>query len=336
MRTPTRFTLALVVLLACACAARAQEAAQAQETPAAPWVAVSPEGEEFSVKMPKTPAPQDVSAQWGGVFFSGRRYESAGDDSNRYAVLSLALTSDRGVRLLPESYHEAGLPEGQLFLDLVADFAWELIVKPELEEAVRRKEKPEPSASFIRFFNLGSRPAREYRMWLRERGGPVYVYSDGLRAYVATAFGPDSQSPALKQFVESFAAGSKTPKLPEPVTPKADPVLPGGTGTGAGANVDYSKPFKPGDVMKKAVPTSKPEPGFTEHARRFNITGTVRLRAVLAAMGRVERISVVKWLPHGLTQKAIEAAKHIQFEPAQKDGRAVSQWVTLEYNFNIY
>ena len=371
-KTPTRFALALCALLLCAWAARAQEAAPA-EKPAAPWVSVSPEGEEFVVKMPRAPAPAEVRASAGGAFVSGRRYEVAGDDSSTYAVWSLTFTGAKGSRLLPDEYEKEGAPAGEAFLDAVADFAWDSIVVPELEEAARRNEKPFPSASFIRFFDLGPRRAREYRMWLRERGGPVYVYSDGLRAYVVTAFGPDPQSPALKQFVESF--GMKTASPPTPVTIKVDPALSGGgaksagpgygngmgtgmgtgmgpgagtgAGTGAGvgggatkdnagAPVDYSRPFKPGDVTKKAVLTAKPEPGFTESARKFNVAGTVRLRAVLSASGKVERIYVVKWLPHGLTERAIAAAKQIRFTPAQKDGLAVSQYVTLEYNFNIY
>jgi hypothetical protein len=41
-------------------------------------------------------------------------------------------------------------------------------------------------------------------------------------------------------------------------------------------------------------------------------------------------------LPEGLTEQAIEAARDIEFKPASKDGRPVSQYVTVEYNFNIY
>jgi len=80
----------------------------------------------------------------------------------------------------------------------------------------------------------------------------------------------------------------------------------------------------------------KPPPGFTEEARLDEVTGVVRLRAVLTADGKVTNVSVVKGLPQGLTEKASDAARHILFFPAFKDGRAVSQWVTLEYNFNIY
>ena len=100
--------------------------------------------------------------------------------------------------------------------------------------------------------------------------------------------------------------------------------LEGGGGPGAsGDGIDYTRTFKP-------------EPGFTIWARRFNVTGTVRLRAILHNTGAIQSISVVKSLPHGLTEKAIAAARQIRFEPAQKDGRPVSQYVVLEYNFNIY
>ncbi len=109
---------------------------------------------------------------------------------------------------------------------------------------------------------------------------------------------------------------------------------PGGGGGGGPEN--YSRTFKINEVTQRAVITFKPEPGFTEEARRNNVTGIVRLRAVLSASGEVTGISVVKPLPDGLTEKAIQAARQIKFRPAQKDGHVVSQYVVLEYNFNIY
>jgi TonB family protein len=117
-----------------------------------------------------------------------------------------------------------------------------------------------------------------------------------------------------------------------------DPVEGGGGpgGGGGGERTDYSRNFKPREVSVRAVIISKPEPGFTEDARKENVTGTVRLRAVLSASGDVTNISVVKGLPGGLTEKAITAAKQIKFRPATKDGHTVSQYVTLEYSFNIY
>jgi TonB family protein len=93
--------------------------------------------------------------------------------------------------------------------------------------------------------------------------------------------------------------------------------------------------FRPSEVVTRAVIYSKPEPGFTEEARLKNTSGMVRLRAVLAADGRVRNIAVVRSLPDGLTERCIGVARQIKFKPAQRDGHAVSQYVTLEYNFYI-
>lgn len=90
------------------------------------------------------------------------------------------------------------------------------------------------------------------------------------------------------------------------------------------------------EVSVKARVLSKPEPLYTEEARSKQITGTVVLRAIFAANGRVVGIHAVSGLPHGLTERAIDAARQIKFVPAIKDGRPVSMFIQLEYNFNLY
>ncbi|MER3428281.1 MAG: hypothetical protein C4334_09290 [Pyrinomonas sp.] len=109
----------------------------------------------------------------------------------------------------------------------------------------------------------------------------------------------------------------------------------GGGGSGGGTGDDVG-PFPASRVTQKAVILSKPEPLYTEEARKNNITGTVVLRAVLASNGEVTNIQPIQRLPYGLTERAIAAAKQIKFRPAMKDGRPVSQYVRLEYTFNIY
>jgi TonB family protein len=59
------------------------------------------------------------------------------------------------------------------------------------------------------------------------------------------------------------------------------------------------------------------------------------LRCIFAADGRVRNIKVIKGLPNGLTERAIEAARLIKFIPATKDGKPVSMWMQLEYNFDL-
>ena len=90
------------------------------------------------------------------------------------------------------------------------------------------------------------------------------------------------------------------------------------------------------EVDRKAVILSKPLPSYTEEARWNRVDGSVVLRMVLTADGKVRHMFVVKGLPDGLTENAIAVANRVKFEPAIKDGQPVSQFVTLEYTFSIY
>jgi TonB family protein len=80
---------------------------------------------------------------------------------------------------------------------------------------------------------------------------------------------------------------------------------------------------------------SKPEPEYSEQARENKTEGSVILYVVLRADGEVGDVAVLKGLPDGLNDKAIEAARGIKFEPAQKDGRPVSQSLRVEYIFSL-
>lgn len=94
--------------------------------------------------------------------------------------------------------------------------------------------------------------------------------------------------------------------------------------------------FAQSQVTSRAVITSKPEPAYTRAARESGLSGLVRLRVVLAADGTVKHVLVLLPLGHGLSESAVKAARGIKFRPATLDGRPVSQYSILEYNFNVY
>jgi TonB family protein len=94
--------------------------------------------------------------------------------------------------------------------------------------------------------------------------------------------------------------------------------------------------FNATEVTRKAQILARPEPTYTESARKFGVQGTVRLSGRLSNDGTVTNVIILIRLPHGLTRKALEAFHAVSFEPAQKDGCKVSQYVTIDYNFNIY
>src|SRR3954469_4352002 len=135
---------------------------------------------------------------------------------------------------------------------------------------------------------------------------------------------------AAAERLEALAGSVQGGPLPEQARELADTLrVYGSVPGGRSAEV-----FREAEVTTKAILTYFPGPGFTDEARRNKVYGVVRLRAVLAADGRVKNILVIKGLPDGLTQAAVEAARGIRFKPASIDGRPVSQFVVLEYNFN--
>jgi TonB family protein len=109
---------------------------------------------------------------------------------------------------------------------------------------------------------------------------------------------------------------------------------PGCCGPGGGS--DDGGTFAGSQVEQRARVLFKPEPQYTEEARKNQITGTVVLRVIFASNGEVVQIRAVRALPFGLTERAITAARQIKFVPAVKGGRPVSMFMQLEYNFNLY
>ena len=107
-------------------------------------------------------------------------------------------------------------------------------------------------------------------------------------------------------------------------------------GSGYGCAMRYAhRVYDPEDVDVQAQIVSRPEPMYTEEARLNRVTGQVTLRAVLTDRGQVEGIQVVKDLTDGLTDRAEDAARQIEFVPAMKNGRPVSQRILITYNFDL-
>ncbi|MDX6443313.1 MAG: hypothetical protein QOH71_387 [Blastocatellia bacterium] len=98
---------------------------------------------------------------------------------------------------------------------------------------------------------------------------------------------------------------------------------------------DADRIYKGKEVDKRVSVKKKPEPSYTDYARNHGVQGTVVLRCIFSSTGQVTNIHVVKGLPDGLTERAIDAAKRIKFKPAMKDGQPVSMWMELQYNFHL-
>ena len=79
----------------------------------------------------------------------------------------------------------------------------------------------------------------------------------------------------------------------------------------------------------------KAPPLYTEKARQERVQGLVILRLVIDASGEVAEVDVLKGLPFGLTDSAIEAVKHWKFEPATHQGKPVAVLYNITINFRL-
>src|SRR5438132_9035736 len=76
--------------------------------------------------------------------------------------------------------------------------------------------------------------------------------------------------------------------------------------------VNGERVYRPREVDSKAIVIKKPEAVFVQEARKRAIEGTVVLRAIFNASGKVTDITVISGMSYGLTESAIKAARKIK------------------------
>jgi TonB family protein len=105
---------------------------------------------------------------------------------------------------------------------------------------------------------------------------------------------------------------------------------PGSTaGTGGGV-------FRVGGGVSAPVVIYKPEPEYSEEARKVKHQGVVLMAVIVGPDGRPRDLRILRPLGMGLDEKALEAVRTWRFEPAKKDGVPVAVLVNIEVGFNLY
>jgi TonB family protein len=153
--------------------------------------------------------------------------------------------------------------------------------------------------------------------------GMVQFFATENRLYEFRAYGVPLDDERMTRFFSSVSLKRK------------DDSIEVFDGPGSFFDLDVGEIYKGPDVDSKVVIHSKPEPIYRDEARIDRARGRVVLRCIFTSRGTVANIFVIKGLPGGLTESAIEAARKIKFTPAVKDGHPVAMWMQLEYNFNF-
>jgi len=79
-----------------------------------------------------------------------------------------------------------------------------------------------------------------------------------------------------------------------------------------------------------------PNPSYTSAARIAGFQGTLVLSVTISPEGSAQDIQIVKGVPYGLNQSAIQAVSRWNFKPALLAGQAVPALTPIQVSFRLY
>jgi len=94
-------------------------------------------------------------------------------------------------------------------------------------------------------------------------------------------------------------------------------------------------PLRVGGDVKAPTIITKVEPQYPEVARKARISGIVIVECTINKNGDVTDVHVLKPLPFGLDQAAVEAVRRWKFRPGTLNGQPVDVLFNLTVNFKL-
>jgi TonB family protein len=154
---------------------------------------------------------------------------------------------------------------------------------------------------------------------------------------------PQQQEELLKPRAKKVPIPDPTPDEPEPIRiveevqqeldiPVDDAIF--GIPDGPPA-AEPDGPILVGGDVKPPERVYAPQPTYTEIARKARIQGVVIVQAIIDREGNVTNVKVLKGLPMGLEEAAVEAMKQWKFKPATLNGKPVTVYYNLTVNFKL-
>jgi hypothetical protein len=318
------------------------------------WETLQPEGEEFSVSMPKNATSETTKFPYHKMEITARLYLASTTSGP-----VLAIASFNGIKANPAMYTEF-----QRFNSYVDAF------KTFFPSKVRPKE------AIVKLTQIGNNTfhgytGREYRMSIGDLSGTVFAYATKKRFYTIISLNTKKDEALQDKFLSSFYLPDKPtevttsvastqegnePKLPEtpanPNEPKPEGAPPTGVAptvmpeTGSeqpaqptapnnqnptptardNANPPGRPPIQGGVLNGKAIYLPLPEipPG--------DASGTVMVQVLVDEQGSVVAARAVNG-PAQLQVAAVNAARLARFTPTMLMGEPVKVSGTLVYNF---
>jgi TonB family protein len=345
MNTNRFRTLALTSMFVLLVAAASQPTAQAQAAgDNLTWQTFSPEGEEFSVLMPKDPKFEEGQEPYHRMTLNTRLYLSAHD---RGPVLAVASFS--GIKANSAMYTE--FQRLNSYVDAFKNW---------FPQKVRGKDAV-AKLTLVGAKVLNGNAGREYRVTIGDLSGTAQMYATRKRFYALVVLNTKKDDEMTERFLSSLV-------LPEKVAPTVVAVTPQTTEMGVTTVVGTSarqpknensdeatKPAavaaaseaKPGESTPAEKPGERapisggvlngkavylPAPDYPAIAAQAHAAGTVTVQVLIDEVGNI--ISAHAVSGHPLLQAvSVAAARQARFSPTNLMGEPVKVSGVIVYNF---
>lgn len=115
----------------------------------------------------------------------------------------------------------------------------------------------------------------------------------------------------------------------------------GGVGSGTGAGVGPGEGggiggvFSVGGGVSNPVALYRPDPEYSEEARKAKLQGTVLLQVIVDENGRVRNPKVLRSLGLGLDEQSVKMILTWKFKPAMKAGKPVAVSILVDTSFRL-
>ena len=334
------WALAIVVLAALSVSGQVQKSAGDW----ADWETISPEGEEFTVSMPKNPTTETTKFPYHKMELNARSYLATQTNGPVFAIISLS-----GIKSTPAVYSD--FTRFNSYIDAFKDY---------FPPKVRTKD-----TAITKLVLVSSRPfhghtGRSYKVTIGELSGVAHAFATRKRFYVIVslntkdealqdkflssfvlperqveppkiASAPNPEKPAENAQQQGQTAENEKPLDPNATQPGAEGSTEGEKPNTANANnankqPDVKKPINGGMLNGKAIYLPQPEAGSAE------ATGVVLVQVLIDEQGTVVEAKAISG-PQHLQAAAVNAAKLARFSPTTLMGEPVKVAGTISYNF---
>jgi TonB family protein len=332
--------LSLLFLAVCFSGAFAQSPANASAAATLDWETLRPEGEQFSVLMPKGSTFESSKEPYHKMELNARMYISNRPAGPVFAVVSLS-----GIKSNPALYTE--MQRINSYVD-----AFKSLFPPKVRKDAVAK------LTLVGEKNLQGNPGREYRMTLADLSGTAQVFATRKRFYSIVYLNTKKDEAIQEQFLSSFVLPEKIDTLPE-VAATETPLNPPASGSEAPPtkpnNDDTDPKADPRGDLKREEPNrslsaaeggrapvsggvlngkalSLPAPEYPAIAKQAKASGAVAVQVTVDENGSVVAAHAVSGHPL-LQAAAVAAARMAKFSPTLLMGEPVKVNGVIVYNF---